>query len=190
MSVRLAGDVKAGNVIMFESVPVVVMKREFNKSGRNAAVVKLRMKNLLTGRISENVFKADDKVEGVSLDKKECTYSYFAPPVHVFVDTEFNQYEIDAETLSDIEMYLAPDMTDVCEVTFYDGRSISVELPKLIIREVEYTEPAARGDTSGKITKPATLKHTKHELQVSAFVEIGDKIEINTETGEFKRRCT
>ena len=81
-------------------------------------------------------------------------------------------------------------MTDICEVTFYEGRSISVVLPKTITREVEYTEPVARGDTSGKITKSAILKHTKHELQVSAFVEIGDKIEINTETGEFKRRCT
>lgn len=190
MSVRIAGELQTGNVIIFENVPVVVLKREYNKSGRNAAVVKLRMKNLLTGRISESVFKADDKVEGVSLEKKECTYSYFAPPAHVFVDAEFNQYEIDAESLADIEKFLAPDMTDVCEVTFYEGRSISVELPKTITREVEYTEPAARGDTSGKITKPAILKHTKHELQVSAFVEIGDKIEINTETGEFKRRCT
>jgi elongation factor P len=81
-------------------------------------------------------------------------------------------------------------MKEVCEVTFYEGRSISVVLPKTIIREVEYTEPVARGDTSGKITKTAVLKDSKHELQVSAFVEIGDKIEIDTETGEFKRRCT
>ncbi len=89
--------------------------------------------------------------------------------------------------LADIEKYLVPDMTDVCEVTFYEGRPISVELPKTIIREVEYTEPVARGDTSGKITKSAILKDTKHEMQVSAFVEIGDKIEINTlETGEFE----
>ncbi len=190
MSVKIAGEVQVGNVIMSESVPVIVLKREYNKSGRNAAVVKLRMKNLLTGRASEVVFKADDKVEGVTLDKKECTYSYFAPPMHVFVDSEFNQHEIEAETISEIEKFLAPDMTDVCEVTFYEGRSISVELPKTITREVEYTEPVARGDTSGKITKSAILKHTKHELQVSAFVEIGDKIEINTETGEFRKRCT
>ena len=78
---------------------------------------------------------------------------------------------------------------DVCEVTFYEERPISVVLPKTIVREVEYTEPAVRGDTSGKITKPATLKDTKHELQVSAFVEIGDKIEIDTVSGEFKKRC-
>jgi len=190
MSVKLAGDMKVGNVMMNENVPVVIIKREYNKSGRNAAVVKLKMKNLLSGRVSEFVFKADDKVEGVSLEQKECTYSYYAPPAHVFVDSDFNQYEIDEEMLADIVHFLTPDMTDVCEVTFYDGRPISVELPKTIIREVEYTEPAARGDTSGKILKPATLKHTKHIIQVSAFVEIGDKIEINTETGEFRKRLT
>ncbi len=190
MSVKIAGDLQTGNVIIFENAPVVIMKREFNKSGRNAAVVKLRMRNILTGRNSESVFKAEDKVEGVTLEKKDCTYSYFAPPMHVFVDAEFNEYEIESESIADIEKFLAPDMTDICEVTFYEGRTISVLLPKSITREVEYTEPAARGDTSGKITKPAILKHTKHELQVSAFVEIGDKIEINTETGEFKKRCT
>src|SRR5690348_12544995 len=185
MSVKLAGDLQSGNVIMVENEPVVVLKAQYNKSGRNAAVVKVRMKNLMTDRISESVFKADEKLEGVMLERKECTYSYYAPPAHVFVDSEFNPYEIDAESISDLEKFLIPDMSDVCEVTFYDGKPISVVLPKTIIREVEYTEPVVRGDTSGKITKAATLKHTKHELQVSAFVGIGDKIEIDTESGEF-----
>ena len=190
MSVKLAGDLQSGNVIIVDSVPVVVLKAQYNKSGRNAAVVKLRMKNLMTNRISEAVVKADDKLEGVMLEKKDCTYSYFAQPNHVFVDSEFNQYEIDSETLADLEKFLTPDMTDVCELTFYEGRPISVVLPKIIVREVEYTEPVVRGDTSGKITKAAILKDTKHELQVTQFVEIGDKIEIDTETGEFRRRCT
>lgn len=190
MSVKLAGDLQAGNVIIVDGSPMVVMKAEYNKSGRNAAVVKMKTKNMMTGRVSETVYKADDKLEGVILEKKQCTYSYYAPPSHVFVDEEFNQYEIDAETISDLEKYLIPEMKDICEVTFYEGRPISVILPKTIIREVEYTEPVVRGDTSGKILKSAILKDTKHELMVSAFVEIGDKIEIDTESGEFKRRCT
>ena len=190
MSVKLAGDLQSGNVIIVDNNPVVVLKAQYNKSGRNAAVVKTRMRNLMTNRISEAVFKADDKLEGVMLEKKDCTYSYFAPPAHVFVDSEFNQYEIDAETISDLEKFLVSEMTDVCEVTFYEGRPISVTLPKIIVREVEYTEPVVRGDTSGKISKTAVLKETKHELQVSQFVEIGDKIEIDTETGEFRKRLT
>lgn len=190
MSVKLANNLQSGNVIMIENEPVVVIKAQINKSGRNQAVVKVKTKNLLTNRVSELIFKSDEKLEGVMMEKKECKYSYFSAPNHVFVDSEFNEYEIDAESIADLEKYLVPDMEDVCEVTFYEGRSISVVLPKTIIREVEYTEPVTRGDTSGKITKTAVLKDTKHELQVSAFVEIGDKIEIDTETGEFKRRCT
>lgn len=189
MSVKIAGELQSGNVIIVDNNPVVVLKAQYNKSGRNAAVVKLRMRNLMTNRISESVVKADDKMEGVMLEKKDCTYSYYSAPNHVFVDSEFNQYEIDSESIADLEKFLVPDMTDVCEVTFYEGRPISVVLPKIIIREVEYTEPVVRGDTSGKITKTAVLKHTKHELQVTQFVEIGDNIEIDTESGEFRRRC-
>jgi len=190
MSVKIASNLQSGNVIMIENEPVVVIKAQINKSGRNQAVVKVKTKNLLTNRVSELIFKSDEKLEGVMMERKECTYSYFSTPNHVFVDSDFNEYEIDAESIADLEKYITPDMKEVCEVTFYEGRSISVVLPKTIIREVEYTEPVARGDTSGKITKTAVLKDTKHELQVSAFVEIGDKIEIDTETGEFKRRCT
>jgi elongation factor P len=190
MGVTSAGDLQSGNVVIVDKDPLVVLKRTTTKSGRNAAVVKLRMKNLMTDRLVETVQKADDKMETMVLDRKECTYSYFAAPNHVFVDSEYNQYEIDAESIQDLVKYLIPETNEICEVTFYEGRPISVVLPRVIVREVEYTEPAARGDTSGKITKAAILKGTKHELQVSAFVEIGDKIEIDTETHEFRRRCT
>jgi elongation factor P len=190
MGVTTAGELQSGNVVIVEKDPFVVLKRQTTKSGRNAAVVKLRMKNLMSDRIVESVMKADDKMETMILDRKECSYSYYAASNHVFVDSEFNQYEIDAEAIADLTKYLIPEMPEVCEVTFYEGHPISVVLPKIIVREVEYTEPAARGDTSGKITKPATLKGTKHEIQVSAFINIGDKIEIDTETHEFRRRCS
>jgi elongation factor P len=188
MSIVTAGELSPGNVVMVENNPLVVMKKAITRSGRNAAICKLRLRNLMTGSNSETVVKSEEKMEMVTLEKKDCSYSYYAAPNHVFVDSEYNQYEIDAETIRELEKYLIPEMSEVCEVTFFEGRPISVVLPKVIVREVEYTEPAARGDTSGKITKAATLKGTKHELQVSAFIEIGDKIEIDTETGEFRRR--
>ena len=75
------------------------------------------------------------------------------------------------------------------EVVFYDGKAISVEMPTTVVREVEYTEPAVRGDTSGKVMKPARIKPTGFELPVAAFVDIGDMIEIDTRTNEFKRRA-
>lgn len=91
--------------------------------------------------------------------------------------------------MSDVLHYLIDGMEDVCQVTFYDGKAISVELPSTIVREVEYTEPAVRGDTTGKIMKPARLAGTGFEIQVAAFVEIGDKIEIDPHNHEFKKRA-
>ncbi len=185
---KTAQEIRAGNVIMFGNDPMVVLKAEFNKSGRNSAVVKMKLKNLLSGAGTETVFKADDKMEVVQLERKECTYSYFADPMYVFMDTEYNQYDIEKENLGDVLNYMVDGMEDVCEVTFYNGKAISVELPITIVREVEYTEPAVRGDTSGKVTKPAKLKGTDYTISVADFVKIGDKIEIDTRTGEFKRR--
>lgn len=186
---KTAQELRAGNVFMVGSEPMVVQKAEFSKSGRNASVVKMKMKNLLTGAGSETVYRADDKFDVVVLDRKDCTYSYYADPMYVFMDQEFNQYEVEADNLGETLNYIVDGMDDVCQVTFYDGKAISVELPTTVIREVEYTEPAVRGDTSGKVLKPARLVGTTFEIQVPAFVEIGEKIEIDTRTHEFKKRA-
>lgn len=186
---KTAQELRAGNVFMVGSDPMVVQKAEFSKSGRNASVVKMKMKNLLTGAASEAVYKADDKFDVVVLEKRECTYSYFADPMYVFMDTEFNQYEVEAENMEDVIPFIIDGMEDKCEVTFYNGKAISVELPTTVVREVEYTEPAVRGDTSGKVLKPARIKGTTLEIPVPAFVEIGNLIEIDTRTNEFKKRA-
>jgi elongation factor P len=184
---KTAQELRAGNVVMIGKDPMVVQKAEFSKSGRNASVVKMKLKNLLTGAGTESVYRADDKFDTVTLDRKECTYSYFADPLYVFMDSEYNQYEVEGENLGDALNYLDDGMP--VEVVFYDGKAISVEMPTTVIREVEYTEPAVRGDTSGKVMKPARIKPTGFELPVAAFVEIGDMIEIDTRTNEFKRRA-
>jgi elongation factor P len=184
---KIAQELRAGNVVMIGKDPMVVQKAEFSKSGRNASVVKMKLKNLLTGAGTESVYRADDKFETVNLDRKECTYSYFADPLYVFMDGEYNQYEVEGENLGDALNYLDDGMP--VEVVFYDGKAISVEMPTTVVREVEYTEPAVRGDTSGKVMKPARIKPTGFELPVAAFVDIGDMIEIDTRTNEFKRRA-
>jgi elongation factor P len=106
--------------------------------------------------------------------------------MYVFMDGEYNQYEIEAECMGDALNYIEDGMP--CEVVFYNEKAISVELPNTIVREVIYTEPAVRGDTSGKVMKPAKI-NTGFELPVSAFIEIGDKIEIYTRTNEFRKRA-
>jgi elongation factor P len=162
-----------------------VQKAEYNKSGRNSAVVKMKFKNLLTEAPSETVYKADDKFEIVVLEKKDVTFSYFADPMYVFMDEEYNQFEVEAENMTDALNFLEDGMQ--CEVVFYNGKAISVDLPNSVVREITYTEPAVKGDTSGKVMKPARIS-TGFELPVPLFCATGDKIEIDTRTLEYKNR--
>lgn len=182
---KIAQEVRAGNVIMIGKDPMVVQKAEFSKSGRNASVVKMKLKNLLTGTGTETIYRADEKFDVIQLEKKEVTYSYFADPMYVFMDAEFNQYEVEKDNMGDALNYLEDGLP--CEITFYEGRAISIELPNSVVRKVTYTEPAVRGDTSGKVLKPAKIA-TGFQVPVPLFVETGDNIEIDTRTGEYRRR--
>ena len=182
---KTAQEVRAGNVIMVGSNPMVVQKAEFNKSGRNASVVKMKLRNLLSGGGTETVYRADEKFDVIQLERKDVTYSYFADPMYVFMDQEFNQYDVEKENMEDALPYLEDGLA--CQLTFYEGRAISVELPTSVVREIAYTEPAVKGDTSGKVTKPAKLA-SGFEVQVPLFVSTGDKVEVDTRTGEYRRR--
>ena len=182
---KTAQEVRVGNVIMVGADPMVVLKAEYNKSGRNSAVVKMKMKNLLTEAPNESIYRADDKFDVVVLEKKEVTYSYFADPMYVFMDGDYNQFEVEAENLEDALHYLETGME--CDVRFYEGKPISVDIPNSIVREITYTEPAVKGDTSGKVMKPAKIS-TGFELPVPLFCSTGDKIEIDTRTGEYRNR--
>ena len=182
---KIAQELRVGNVVMIGNDPMVIVKTEYNKSGRNAAVVKMKMKNLLTEAPSENVYNAQDKFDVIVLEKKEVTFSYFADPTYVFMDAEYNQYDVDAEFMEDALPYLEDGMP--CEVRFYEGKAISIELPTTVVREITYTEPAVKGDTSGKVMKPAKIA-SGFEIPVPLFVNQGDKIEIDTRTGEYRNR--
>ena len=182
---KIAQEIRAGNVIMHGKDPMIVLRTEYARGGRGAATVRMKMKNLLNNAGAEVVFKADDKMDQIILDKKECTYSYFADPMYVFMDAEYNQYEVEADNMGDAIQYLEDGMP--VEVTFYDGKAISLELPTTVVRQIN-TEPAVKGDTSGKVMKPARLVGTGFEISVPLFVEDGDRVEIDTRTHEYRKR--
>jgi elongation factor P len=184
---KIAQELRVGNVVMLNGQPLVIQKTEYSRSGRNAAVVKMKFKNLITEAPNEGIFKADDKFEVVILERKECTYSYFADPMYAFMDTEYNQYEVEKDNMGDALNYLEDGMP--VEVVFYEGKALSVELPTILVREITYTEPAVKGDTSsGRVLKSAKIA-TGYELQVPLFCNEGDKIEIDTRTGEYRSRA-
>ena len=184
-----AKEIRVGNIIMVDAKPFIVLRSDVNGSSRTGFTYKWKMKNLLTNAPLENVFRGDDKFDVVVLDKKPVTYSYFADPLYVFMDEEYNQYEIEEENMGDAINYLKDGME--CEAVFYDGKAISVELPITIARKVIYTEPAVKGDTSsGKVLKAAQINDNKDFLiQVPLFCNTGDKIEIDTRTDEYRSRA-
>jgi elongation factor P len=182
---KIAQEIRAGNVIMHGKDPMVVQKTEYARGGRGAATVRIKMKSLLNNFGTEVVFKADDKMDQIILEKKDCTYSYFADPMYVWMDPDYNQYEIESDNMGDALHYLQDGMT--AEVVFYDGKAISVELPTTVERVIDWTEPGVKGDTSGKVLKPAKLA-TGFEVAVPIFVNQGDSIEVDTRTGEYRRR--
>jgi elongation factor P len=184
---KTAQELRSGNVFRQNGELMIVMKTEFSKSGRSASVVKMKYKSLIAGRVREEVFRADDKFDDIVLDYKKSTFSYFSDPMYVFMDDEYNQHEINSDMMGDALNYLHDGMP--AEVILYEGKAIAITMPKTVIVEVEYTEPAVRGDTVGKVMKPARIKGTGYEVRVPANIESGDKIEIDPTTDEFKRRA-
>ena len=149
--------------------PYVILKAEYNKSGRNAAVMKYKMKNLLNGNISDAIYKADDKMDDIRLDKVKAVYSYNDGDFCVYSNPEtWDQIELKDEDLGDALNYLEESME--LEVVYYESTPVAVELPTFVERQVTYTEPGLRGDTSGKVMKPAKI-NTGFEIQVPLFVE-------------------
>ncbi|XLZ70811.1 elongation factor P [Massilia sp. SR12] len=186
---KFAKEIRVGNIIMVEDKPFIVLRSDVNGSSRTGFTYKWKMKNLLTGAPLENVFRGDDKFDVIVLDKKPVTYSYFADPLFVFMDEEYNQFEIEEENMGDAVHYLKDGME--CEAVFYDGKAISVELPTTIARQIIYSEPAVKGNTSGNVTKEAKLENAiegrNFSIQVPLFVSQDDVVEIDTRTHEFKK---
>ena len=184
-----AKEIRVGNIIMVDAKPMIVLRSDVNGSSRTGFTYKWKMKSLLTNSPSESVFRGDDKFEVVVLDKKPVTYSYFADPLYVFMDADYEQFEIEEENLGDALHYLKDGME--CEAIFYDGKAISVELPTTVVRQIFYSEPAIKGNTSGNVLKAATIENAveahRHNVQVPLFVSQDDMIEIDTRTNEYKR---
>ena len=181
-------ELKPGTVLRIDNDPWLVQKAEFTKSGRNSAIMKTKLKNLLTGYKTETVYFADDKLDDVILDRKEVTLSFISGDAYTFMDTtDYTMYELNAEDIDAVLPYIEEGMEDVCEAVFYNDKVISVDLPTTIVRQIAYTEPSVRGDTSGKVMKPAKLANGT-EISVADFIQIDEWIDIDTRDNSFKGR--
>jgi elongation factor P len=181
-----AQEFRAGNTIKVGNDLFLVMKGTYNKGARGASSMKLKTRNLETGSVTETVYRADDKLDDVVLDHRKMQYLYGSNGSHTFMDQEnYEQIDLNADLLGDALHFLKEQM--VIDVVMFGEKPVGVELPVNVDMAITYTEPAVRGDTGGKVYKAATLE-TGYEIQVPLYCTIGEKIRIDTRTGEFVSR--
>jgi elongation factor P len=187
MAAILYSQVRKGMVIVGEDGQLYAcIDRDLNTPGNWRAILNLRLKNLKTGSVFEKRFKPDDKVEQAYLDRRPMEYLYQEGDSYVFMDKEtYDQVSLSAEAVGEMIRFLKEN--DEAQVTFYEGRALSIEPPAKVALKVVETMPAARGDTVKNVNKPARLE-TGLEVMVPPFVEQGDRIEVDTRTGEYLGR--
>lgn len=180
-------ELKKGTVIIFKDEPHQVLGSEFLRMQAAKPVMKTKMRNLITSAIIAHNFSHGDKPKLVELSRKSANYLYQEKNDFVFMDNEsYEQISLAQETLDDRINFLSENLP--VSLLYWHDRIISVEMPPKVELEVTATEPAVRGDTAqGSVTKPATLK-TGYVVQVPIFVKVGDKVRVNTETGEYIER--
>lgn len=155
--------------------------------GNLRGFVRVRMRNIRNGTLADNRFRSEDSVERATLDEREMQYLYQDGDDFYFMDTTtFEQVHISSEALGDSVHYLKPEMT--IQVEFYGNEPVGIELPQTVDLKVTDTVPGIKGATASAQVKPATLE-TGLVVQVPPFVNTGDLIRVNTETGEYLSRA-
>ena len=154
--------------------------------GNKRGFIQARMRNIRTSTLADQKFRAEEDVERATLDEREMQYLYHDGDHYHFMDTStYEQIHISAEALGESVHYLIPDA--IIRVEFYDGEPVGIELPQTVDLIVKETVPGIKGATASAQVKPATLE-TGLVIQVPPFVNEGDKVRVNTETGEYQSR--
>jgi elongation factor P len=178
--------VRKGMVLALEDGLYYVVDRHLNTPGNWRAQLKLKLKNLKTGSITENKVHPDNKVEVAYLDKRDMQYIYQDGDGYVFMDTEsYDQVTLPRDMVAEQMGYLKEN--NKATITFYDGKPLSIELPATVELKVVETDPSVKGATAAAQTKPATLE-TGLKIQVPPFVSIGELVAVDTRTGEYLSR--
>jgi elongation factor P len=181
-----ASDLRKGLKVQIDGSPYIVTDFEFSKPGKGQALYRTKMRNMISGNQLVKTYRSNDKFEKAELDEKKMQFLYSQGEEFHFMDTEnYEQLSLTREQLGENTNYLIDNME--VELLFYDNQPIDVTLPIFVNLEVIKADPWAKGDTSGNDTKPVTVQ-TGYELQVPPFVEEGDKIQIDTRTGQYVTR--
>ena len=180
-------DMRPGQTLDIDGSLFTIVNYQHVKPGKGQAFVKTKLKNVKTGAVTDKTFRADEKVNLAVLDKREMQYLYEDDAGLVFMDNEsYEQIHVDPNLLGDSRRFLK-DGT-ICLVPVYDGTPVGAELPVSIELEITETEPGVKGDRVSGALKPATLE-TGVTIQVPLFFEIGDRVKVDSRTGDYMGRA-
>lgn len=180
-------DLKIGTKVTFEGAPYVVIFAQHSKQGRAGGIMRTKLRNLISGAIIEKTFAGAEKLEAADLQTKKAQFLYKdSSGYHFMKSTDFEQFSLTAEQLSKLADFLKEG--EEIDILYYNDLPINVNLPIKIILEVTYTEPGFKGNTASTVTKPATLE-TGAQVNVPLFIKNGNKIVIDTRTGEYVERA-
>lgn len=180
-------DFKTGLTILVDGVLYRVLDFQHVKPGKGAAFVRSKLRNLRNGSVNEKTFRAGEKVEKAQIDNLKMQYLYASGDQHIFMDTEsYEQLELDEKQIEYELKFLRENME--IHVIQFQGEILGVELPKSVVLEVTETEPGIKGDTSGGGSKTASLE-TGLIVTVPLFINVGDKLIINTDEGSYVSRA-
>lgn len=182
-------EIRGGVKIEAEGQPYTIISNEFVKPGKGQAFNRIKMKHLLSGRVIERTYKSGDKLDLADVSEAEMRMLYKETDGAVFMDEKsFEQIKIPFENIGDTSQWLLDD--HLYEIIFYNGSPITIEAPTFMEMMITETAPGVRGDTaSGRVLKPALLE-SGAKVQVPIFVEQGEKIKVDTRTGEYVSRVS
>ncbi len=182
-----AGDFRNGVTFDMDGQVVTIVEFQHVKPGKGAAFVRTKIKNVITGAVVEKTFNPNDKYPTAFIERKDMEYIYSDGELYYFMDSEtYEQIPISGSVLGDNFKFVKENM--VCKIMSYKGNVFGVEPPTFVQLEVTHTEPGVKGDTATNVTKPAVLE-TGAEIKVPIFINEGDKIQIDTRTGEYMSRA-
>lgn len=181
-----ASDIRKGTTFEDNGQVYTVVDFMHVKPGKGAAFVRVKLRNVITGAVTETTYNPTAKFQEAVIERKEMQYLYSDGELYYFMDQEtYEQIPLNYEKVEDAIKYLKENMTAI--IKFYKGEAFSVEAPNFVELQVTKTEPGARGNTATNVMKPATVE-TGAVIQVPLFVNEGDIIKIDTRTGEYLSR--
>jgi len=179
-------DIRKGLKVLIDGNPYNVVEFQFIKPGKGAAFTRTKFKNLLTGAVIERNIRSGEKLEPANVEEREMQFLYREGEDLVFMDQKsFEQVSVAADLIGEAADLMKDNLP--CYVLFFNERPVDVTVPTFVFLEVTASEPGVRGDTSGNVTKPATVE-TGAEIAVPLFIKIGDMIKIDTRTHSYVER--